>query len=79
MRIRVADTGIGIPAAYLPHLFDEFSQASQGISRSYEGIGLGMALTKRLTALLDGTLEVESEENRGTTVEVVLPRGRASA
>jgi signal transduction histidine kinase len=71
--IRVCDTGVGIPAAFLPHLFDEFRQASDGIQRAQEGSGLGLTVTKRLVELMGGTISVESEEGRGSTFTVCLP------
>ena len=71
--ITVADTGIGIDAAFLPDLFSEFRQESEGHSRSHEGSGLGLAITQRLVHLLDGTIEVASEKGVGTTFTVTLP------
>ncbi len=73
VRVRVADTGVGIPAAFLPTLFDAFTQASQGHDRSHEGSGLGLALTRRLVDLVEGEIAVESAEGVGTTVTLSLP------
>jgi len=72
--IRVIDTGIGIPAEFMPHLFEEFRQASTGLRRSHEGSGLGLAITKRLVTQLRGTIDVESHIPGGTVVTVRFPR-----
>lgn len=72
--LEVADTGIGISPAFLPHLFDEFKQESEGLARDYEGNGLGLTITKRLVELMDGTIAVTSEKGRGSTFTVRLPR-----
>ncbi len=68
--LRVSDTGKGIAPEFLPHIFDEFRQESTGLSREHEGNGLGLAITRRLTERMDGTIEVESEQGRGTTFTV---------
>ncbi len=69
----VADTGIGINSAFLPCLFDEFKQASEGYNRSHEGNGLGLAITHRLVTLMGGTIEVESAVGTGTRFTLRLP------
>ena len=74
----VADTGIGIAADFLPDLFAEFRQQSEGDARSHEGTGLGLAITQRLVALLGGAVAVESEVGAGTTFTVTLPLGGAA-
>lgn len=74
--IDVTDTGIGISAAFLPHIFDEFRQESTGQSRSHEGNGLGLTITKRLVDLVGGAIRAESEPGRGTTMTVRFPNGR---
>ena len=72
--IRVHDTGIGISREFLQHLFDEFRQESQGLARSHEGSGLGLAVTKRLVDLMGGSIDVASEQGRGSIFTVALPR-----
>lgn len=72
--IAVTDTGVGIDADFLPHLFDEFKQESDGLTRSHEGSGLGLSITKRLVDLMGGTIEVESEKGKGSRFEVTFPR-----
>jgi len=72
--LTVRDTGIGIREEFLPHLFSAFSQASTGYARTYEGNGLGLAITQRIVHLLDGDIRVESPETGGTAFHVRLPR-----
>ncbi|MGV8121533.1 MAG: PAS domain S-box protein [Candidatus Xenobiia bacterium LiM19] len=73
-RIRIKDTGVGIPSEYFETIFDEFRQVSEGYSRSHEGSGLGLTITRDLVSLMGGTVYIEeSTINRGTTFAVVLP------
>jgi two-component system heavy metal sensor histidine kinase CusS len=69
--IRVSDTGIGIPAEHLPHVFDRFYRVDP--SRPSGGSGLGLALVKSILDLHGGSVAIESEANRGTTVAVLFP------
>jgi signal transduction histidine kinase len=57
----------------VPELFEPFSQASTGIGRSYEGSGLGLALTRKVVRRMDGTVEVETAPGEGTCFTVWLP------
>lgn len=66
--IEVADTGHGIPAELLPHVFERFYKGSQG------GLGLGLAIVRELVAAHKGTIEVASQAGRGTTFTLHLPR-----
>jgi PAS domain S-box-containing protein len=72
--LTVADTGVGISASFLQRIFDAFKQESEGTMREYEGIGLGLTITKRLIELMNGTIDVDSTKGEGTTVTVALPR-----
>lgn len=72
--IEVADTGVGMAEEELPHLFDAFRQESTGMEREFEGSGLGLTITQRLTDLVEGSIAVESEKGKGTTFTVRLPR-----
>ncbi len=73
--MHVADTGIGIPAQHIDHIFDRFYQADDSRTRAYEGTGIGLALVKELTDLLGGTISVQSrtEAPTGTTFILTLP------
>ena len=63
----IADSGIGISEASLPHVFDHFSQAGMDISRRYGGTGLGLAICQQLLRLQGGEITVRSRENEGST------------
>src|SRR5262249_16381057 len=72
--IPVSDTGIGIEPNYLPHLFTAFSQGESSISRSYGGLGLGLAISRQLIELHGGSIAAESPgRNQGSTFIVRLP------
>jgi len=66
LAFEVSDTGIGISAEKLSHLFEPFTQVDSSITRKYGGTGLGLAISKRLIHLMGGSVNVESEENKGT-------------
>jgi signal transduction histidine kinase/PAS domain-containing protein/ActR/RegA family two-component response regulator len=77
--VRVCDTGAGIGAEILPHLFEPFIQADRTLDRSKGGLGLGLALVKGLVEMHDGTVAARSEgPGRGAEFEVVLPTMPAS-
>lgn len=71
--VEVRDDGIGISRDFLPHIFEEFKQESDGVARNFEGSGLGLTIAKRLIMLLGGDIEVESTKGEGSTFRVVLP------
>ena len=73
-RVRIADTGIGISRDDMDNLFQPFRQLDSGLQRRHEGTGLGLAISQRLTALLGGTIEVQSQPGRGSTFTLVLPQ-----
>jgi cell cycle sensor histidine kinase DivJ len=72
--IRVTDTGIGINAQDLTQIGDPFFQASASYNRAYDGTGLGLSIVRGLVALHGGTISIESELGKGTSVAVRLPR-----
>jgi PAS domain S-box-containing protein len=74
----VSDTGIGIPADRLPHIFEEFTQGSDEIADKYGGSGLGLAITRKLLLLYESELSVTSTVGQGTTFSFTLKLRRAS-
>jgi two-component system, sensor histidine kinase and response regulator len=70
--LQVEDNGIGIAQDQIPRIFQKFQQLDSTLDRAYEGIGLGLALTKQLVELHGGWIEVESVENDGSTFTVWL-------
>ena len=74
---RIADSGIGIAPEHLPRIFDDFYRAGNARAFAENGTGLGLAIVKRIVELHNGTIQVESEVNRGTTFMVTLARGEA--
>src|SRR5690554_20891 len=80
IRIIVKDTGVGISEEKLPYIFDRFYQVDSKSSSTQEspGSGIGLALAKQLIELLNGTIEVESKLNTGTTFTITLPLDRKS-
>jgi PAS domain S-box-containing protein len=72
--IKVTDTGIGIPQENLNHIFEPFRQGSEGLNRKYEGMGLGLTITKKYVEILGGKLKIESELGSGTVIEIALPK-----
>ena len=76
----VRDSGIGVSAEQLEHMFDAFQQADNSISRRYGGTGLGLAIARTLAARMGGTLKVESQIGIGSafTLEIPLPFHRAT-
>jgi signal transduction histidine kinase len=76
--LTVADTGIGIPEAELPRIFDKFRQANRGVVREHEGTGLGLSIVRELVRFLGGEVTVASEPGKGSTFTVTLPLGDAT-
>ena len=76
LTFRVADTGIGMSAEQIPVALSPFGQVDSGLNRKYDGVGLGLPLTKRLIELHEGTIEITSEPGKGTIVEFHLPKER---
>ncbi|MGQ4647848.1 ATP-binding protein [Lyngbya aestuarii] len=74
LQISIGDTGEGISADVLPHVFDYFRQADSSTTRKHGGLGLGLAIVRRLVELHNGTIEAESPgEGQGATFTVKLP------
>jgi PAS domain S-box-containing protein len=78
--VSVQDTGQGIPAEFLPHVFDRFRQADASASRRHGGLGLGLAIVRSIAELHGGTVRVDSEgPGRGSTFTLLLPARGAPA
>lgn len=69
----IIDSGIGIANEKLNHVFENFEQAAIETTRKYGGTGLGLSITKKLCEIMNGSIEVSSVQNEGTTFRVVLP------
>ena len=75
--VTISDTGIGVPAAEMPRLFERFHRIETARARSNEGSGIGLALVKELVGLHGGTITADSTEGAGTTFTIRLPFGTA--
>ena len=71
--MQIKDTGIGIKPEEMSRLFVEFQQLDCGAARTYQGTGLGLALTKKFVEMQGGKVSVESEFGKGTVFTIVLP------
>jgi len=74
--VSVTDTGVGIAAEHLPHIFDRMYRVDAARDRDSGGTGLGLAIVAALAELLDARLEVESEPGTGSRFALHLPVGR---
>ena len=75
----ISDTGVGMNEEYLAHVFEPFSQETGGARTKYQGVGLGLSITKSLVEQMKGTIDVASEVGLGTTVTITLPFTIANA
>ncbi len=73
LQLRVIDTGIGIPADKLSVVFESFRQVDGGLAREHNGLGLGLALVQKLTALMQGQVTVRSAPGSGSTFTLTIP------
>ena len=73
LRFEVVDTGIGMNKKQISKVFEEFTQAASSTSANYGGTGLGLQISKKMTEMMGGIMEVESEEGRGTTFSIIIP------
>ena len=73
LQLRVADTGIGIPADQLHSVFESFRQLDTGLSRQYSGLGLGLSLAQKIATLMHGHLSPSSKVGEGSTFRVEIP------
>lgn len=75
--IKVSDTGVGIPKKDIPHLFDRFYRVDKARSRAYGGTGLGLSIAHEIITKHGGSIQVDSEPDKGTDVTILLPiKGR---
>lgn len=73
VHLEIIDTGVGIPKDALPVIFNAFTQADSSYSRSFEGAGLGLAISRKNIELMGGGISVESEVGQGTTIYLTFP------
>jgi PAS domain S-box-containing protein len=79
VRIAVSDTGIGIKPQLLPRIFNAFEQGGEGVTRRFGGLGLGLAISKRLVEMQSGNLQASSQgPGRGATFSIELPVASAA-
>jgi len=72
LKINVTDTGIGIPVEQQSKLFNSFVQVDSSIARKFGGTGLGLAISKKIVELMQGTIQIESEENKGASFSFTI-------
>ncbi|HEX2240209.1 MAG TPA: ATP-binding protein [Actinomycetota bacterium] len=73
VQLIVSDDGIGMAKEDLPRIFSDFSQIDASETRTYGGLGLGLSFVQRIVAVHQGTIEVESEPDRGTSITITVP------
>ena len=74
--LSIADTGIGISEEYQKRIFDAYTQESEGFTKSYQGIGLGLSLAKQYLDMNNVEIEMESKKEVGTTFTLIFPTGK---
>jgi signal transduction histidine kinase len=79
VKLRVSDTGIGIPEDRMRSIFEPFVQGGRTLNRTHEGVGLGLAISRDLARAMGGDITVESDVGRGSVFSVMLPQGSASS
>ena len=72
IRFRIKDTGVGMDKTFIPRIFDPFTQEDSNRTSKYGSTGLGMAITKNIVELMNGTISVRSEKGSGTVFTVVI-------
>ena len=73
IKFAVIDTGIGMNEEQLGKVFEEFTQAESSTSKDYGGTGLGLPISKMMTEMMGGRMDVESEAGKGTTFSITIP------
>jgi len=72
VHVEIADNGIGISDEQKERLFEMFDQKFEDLTRKHSGLGIGLALSKRIINMMDGDIQVESEEGKGTTISILI-------
>jgi hypothetical protein len=75
LQFSVEDTGVGIPANKITHLFEPFTQADGSTTRDYGGTGLGLSISRQLTELMGGSISATSQPGKGSCFKFSLPFG----
>lgn len=73
LRFKISDTGCGMTEKTIEQIFIAFHQADSSLTRSYEGLGLGLSLVEKIVTLINGHIEVESEIGKGSTFSILIP------
>ena len=74
LKLKISDTGIGISKEYQKHMYEPFTQESEGYTKKYQGAGIGLTLVKKYIELNKLSLEVESNQNKGSVFTLVFPK-----
>ncbi len=76
IEIVISDTGVGIDQLHIERILKPFTQEVEGYTRPFEGAGLGLTIAYKLTKLMDGRFEIESEKNKGTKISISFPASK---
>lgn len=79
IKLVVQDTGIGMTASFVENLFQKFTQEDDSVTRRFGGTGLGMSICKQLLDLMEGSITVESEKGKGTTISILISFAKGTA
>jgi len=74
--IEIQDTGVGIEKVHIERLLKPFTQEVEGYTRPFEGAGLGLTLAYKLSELMGGKFEMDSEKNKGTKISITFPMSK---
>jgi len=74
VKFELSDTGIGMTPKQLKNVFEEFMQAETSTSKKYGGTGLGLPISKKITEMMDGKIEIKSKVGEGTTFTITIPK-----